>query len=574
MTQHIVFHIKNAPLKKSVRGLLAELPVVANTAYDWKYRWINSLTKLSDVQVNCLITDELADNWQPEANAVSERQPIVIMLIGPQQLQDLPLDDSRISDYLPIAFLNAALLEKCLASNLLIASLQRQIMYLKDHDATTGLATKSLFREQLDYTLEKAKRDRSLFAIMAIRIDNFSDLLGKLGHSGSEPVLRAVAQRLAGALSKGDLIAKGAGGEFLVLVDNIAVSSDVGRIAGNILKKMHQQPEIDEAEPCPTVSIGIGCYPESGANAASLMAATKDALSLASATGDEFRMLNKEVANISKQRFEIEQALPQALTRHELEVFYQPQCNLETGKVSGAEALLKWYRPTLGVVPADQFIPIAEASDAILTIGEWVLREALSEVEKWLKVSTIPPRLAVNVSGKQFKNNKILSDIETLLENTSIPKNCLELEITEHVFVENIESHRNIFKKLREIGVSIALDDFGIRYSALNYLKHFAVDTLKIDKSFIKMLPDSKGDAAIVRAIITMGHNLNMRVIAEGVEQEAQLEFLHDHKCDEVQGHLFSPSLPADQFIRLLDKDGNQDIGYVDASTAPVIESN
>lgn len=546
--------------------MLAELPVTANTDRHWQYHWISSLSKLPGLHADCLVADDLTKRWQPRSNTASGQRLIVILLAGPKQLQ---IADTRVSDYLPTAFLNAALLEKCLDGNLKAASLEQQIAHLKERDAVTGLATQSLFQKQLGYSLEKARRNDALFAVMAIRIDNFSDLLGKLGHAGSEPILQSVAQRLTTTLHKKDLIARGQSGEFLVLIEGINTIGDAGRHAHAILQSMQRHFEIGEEDLSPTASIGIGCYPESGTDIASLMAATQAALDLASETGDEFRMFNEEVANISRRHFEIEQALPEALRKRELEVFYQPQCDIESGKVCGAEALLRWYRPTLGEVAAEEFIPVAESSDAILDIGEWVLRESLSEMEKWFEYSKQPPRLAINVSGRQFRNKKILFDVEMLLENTAIPPGHLELELTERIFIENIESHRNVFKRLKSLGISIALDDFGTKYSSLNYLRYFPVDALKIDKTFTNSLPDSKGDADIVRAIIAMGHSLGMRVIAEGIERESQLEFLHDHKCDEVQGHLFSPGLPADQFIKLVDKDSNQDISYVDAVAVP-----
>lgn len=552
MKQHILLHIKNAALRKTVRMLLADLPL-AGSEQSFECTWMKSIDETAVHRVDCLIVDSLEGEWTPVKDTITGHMPPVIYLAGTDQISIELQNDPRIESILPTAYLNAALLEKHLTSGIRTAALQQQVMYLKDHDALTGLATQNLLQEQLRFALKDATQNKTKLALMAISIDKLDELGNRGERGGESAILRAVAQRLVTTLRKKDLVARAENDVFMVIIEDVRRTPDIARSAFELLNNMQRPFTVGEDELSLTISIGVALFPDSGSDMPALLGAARAALDLATATGNEFRFFDTVVANISKRHFEIEQALPDALTKKEFEVCYQPQFELDSGCVTGAEALLRWYQPSLGEVPPEIFIPIAEENDSIMNIGEWTLRESVAEAEKWYALDCPPIKLSVNVSGKQFRNQKILTDIESLLKKTGLPSKYLELEITERVFIQNIKSHQEIFSRLKDLGVRIALDDFGIGYSSLSYLKHFAIDTLKIDKSFIAALPDSKDDATIVRAIIALSHSLNIRVIAEGIENETQLEFLHEYKCDEVQGHLYSRPLPADQFIGLLD---------------------
>lgn len=550
MESHVTFKIRHGPLKKRLKALVAEFPAISEST-SWEFRWVNRVGDIADQHTDCIVLDALSPNWQPEPSSVNFRRPPVILL-SDKKRQPHRKAWGYVDECLSPKVLSAQLLEQCLRHSIRKTDLEHQVAYLQDHDALTGLVNQNLFGKSLEHALDRARGSQKLLALFAIRIDRFTDLLGQLGHLGREPLLRAAASRLTATLRRRDLLARAQGDEFLVLLEDIGSVAEATRSADKILQGMQREFEISSQKFALTISIGISSYPDSGTDRASVLAAAKAALDLALSEGNTCRIFDREVASISKRRFEIEQALPEALTRREFEVRYQPQFEIETGQISGAEALLRWYRPTLGEIPPEYFVHLAEESNAILDIGEWVLREALGEAEKWLGNGLPVIRLAVNVSGNQFRNHKILEDVRTLLANSKIQPEQLELELTERVYVHNLQSQKDVFDGLRELGVRIALDDFGVGYSSLSYLKHFAIDALKIDKSFITNLPDSTGDAAIVKAIITIGHSLGMNIIAEGVETEAQLEFLHEQGCDRVQGYFYAAELPGHQFAALI----------------------
>lgn len=558
MEIYVAFNIDNPDLKSKIEGILTELQALPRMN-SWTFNWVNDVAKIASTQTDCIVSDTLPEAWQLEPDLASPHRPPVILIAEEDEQRESTSLPAGVDEYLPPSSLGAIILEKCMRHSIHIAKLTYKVLDLQNHDALTGLASQNRFQEHLSNAIKQASDKSKLIAVLAIRVDGFSDLVSRLGHIGSGPLLRAIAGRLTTTLRKRDLAARFQDDEFMVLLEDIDSVSDATTSTQKILQNMRHDFEMNGNKIALTVSIGLGNYPDNGADQTEVIAAAKTALYLASEAGNEYRQFDSEVASIANRRLEIERALPEALTRRELEVRYQPQIELETGRISGAEALLRWYRPTLGTIPPEHFVPLAEENNSILYIGEWVLREALSEAEKWLKKHPSSICLSVNVSGNQFRNQKILSDVEGLLAESSVPAQQLELELTERVFVQNLKSHREVFDRLRELGVRIALDDFGIGYSSLNYLKNFAVDTLKIDKSFIAPLPDSRDDAAIVRAIIAMGHSLNMKIIAEGIETEAQLEFLHEQKCDEVQGHLFMTDLASQQFIRLL---GDPDTGH------------
>lgn len=550
MESHVTFKIRHGPLKKKLKVLVSEFQAISENT-SWQFRWVNKIGDIADKHTDCIVLDALSPNWQPEPSSVNFRYPPVILL-SDKKRQPNSKAWGYVEECLLPRMLNAQMLEQCLRYSIHKVDLEHQVTYLQDHDTLTGLANHNLFGKSLDHALEQARSNKKLLAVLAIRIDRFTDLFSQLGHLGSEPLLRALASRLTAALRRRDLVARAQGDEFLVLLEDIGSVAEATHSADKILQSMQRKFEISSQKLALTISIGISSYPDSGTDRASIMASAKAALDLALPEGNTCRIFDREVASISKRRFEIEQALPEALTRREFAVRYQPQFEIETGRIYGAEALLRWYRPTLGEIPPEYFVHLAEESNAILDIGEWVLREALDEAEKWLGNGLPAIQLSVNVSGNQFRDHKILEDVRALLANSKIQPGQLELELTERVYVHNLKSHKDVFDGLRELGVRIALDDFGVGYSSLSYLKHFAIDALKIDKSFIANLPDSTGDAAIVKAIITIGHSLGMHVIAEGVETEAQLEFLHEQGCDGVQGYFYSAELPGHQFAALI----------------------
>lgn len=548
MNRYVALHIHQIALKQRLVTITEEIKTLPYRGIEWCFNWVDELDKIVSKQTDCIILDALLQAWVPEPNPTNLRYPPVILL----NTADVAAIQGCVKDIVAPQSLNAVVLEQMLRHNIQQAQLEYELNHLKNHDSITGLINQDLFLEQTDAALKQARQNNTPLAILIMNIDNFSKLQSRLSHDENNALLQAFANRLTATLSRHNLASRVQGDEFLVLMQDVNDPIEIERNVQSILQNMRRDFEIGDQRISLTVSIGVGSYPDTGSDRKTIIEASRAARDLAIVKSDSHRMFDAKVAAVSKRRVEVSQALTDVLARRELEVHYQPQITLETSRISGAEALLRWYRPSMGKIEPEFFIPLAEANGTILSIGEWVLRETISEAMRWADEHQANMRLAVNVSGHQFRNQKILRDVENLLMQNDFSPARLELELTERVFVENIQNHRDVFTELNKLGVKIALDDFGIGYSSLNYLKNFSVDTLKIDKSFIAPLPDSKDDAAIVKAIIAMGHSLGMRVVAEGIETETQLQFLHDQQCDEVQGWFFADSLTADQFIKLL----------------------
>ena len=551
MDRYVTLHIHQAALKKRLVAITAEIATLPYRGIEWCFNWVDELDEIVSQQTDCIILDVLLPTWTPELDLTSLQHPPVILL----NTADATAIQGCVKDIVTVQSLNAVILEQTLRYNIQQTQLEYELNHLKNHDSVTGLANQDLFFEQTDIALKQARPNDTVLAILIMNIDNFSKLQSRLSHDENNILLQAFANRLTATLSRRNLASRVQGDEFLVLLHDLDSSEEIERNVQSILQSMRRDFEIGNQRINLTVSIGAGSYPNTGNDRETIIEASRAARDLAAVKGDSYRLFDAKVATVAKRRMKVSQALTDVLARRELEVHYQPQIELETGHISGAEALLRWYRPSIGKIEPEFFIPLAEGNGAILHIGEWVLREAIGEARRWTNERQAKMRLAVNVSGHQFRNQKILHDVEDLLAQSTFAPECLELELTERVFVENIQHHRDVFTELNKLGVRIALDDFGIGYSSLNYLKNFSVDTLKIDKSFIAPLPDSRDDAAIVKAIIAMGHSLGMRIVAEGIEAEAQLHFLHDQQCDEVQGWFFADSLTADQFVGLLEID-------------------
>lgn len=549
MKRTIALYVNSGSLKKQLIEITRQFTTLPERGAEWCFEWADNLEDIVQ-SADCIILDNAPEGWLPTLGSLGSSPPVI--LLGKK---DSDNNGDYFKDFLPLEYLTPIALEQSLRHNIEKSRLEHEVNYLRNHDSVTGLANQDLFFKQLVNATEQARQNNQKMAILMIRIDGFDNLLRRLNYTSENILLQAFVHRLSTILPGRSLIARAKqDNEALILLPKIDSVEEIKRLAQAILHNMRRGFEANDQKVNLTVSIGASSYPDHGTDAASIIQATRDALEFSAArAGDRFCLFDNAIAQASKQRLEIIQALPEALTRHELEVRYQPQMVLETSRISGAEALLRWHRAA-GDVPPETFIPLIESSSDILHIGEWVLREATRVAEGWVTNHQSKIRLAVNVSGHQFRDKKILLDVEDLLQESNLPPDQLELELTERVFVENIKTHRDVFTGLKDMGVRIAMDDFGVGYSSLSYLKHFSVDTLKIDRSFIASLPDSDNDAAIVRAIIAMGHRLDMRVIAEGIETESQLEFLHQHHCDEVQGHFFMADLSAEKFDQLISR--------------------
>jgi diguanylate cyclase (GGDEF)-like protein/PAS domain S-box-containing protein len=417
---------------------------------------------------------------------------------------------------------------------------EEQIEYQAYHDSLTGLPNRLLFRDRLTIALAHARRLETPVAVMFLDLDRFKVVNDTLGHSLGDELLRIVAERLRSELREGDTIARMGGDEFTVLLGDLKDADFAAAIAQKLLDVVAQPIRLQGHDLYLTTSIGLALFPTDGETAEALLQSADSAMYRAKDLGrNAFQMCSAAMNTRAVERLSVENALRHAVDRGELAIHYQPIVMLESGDVAGMEALLRWNRPGHGLVPPAQFIEIAEETRLILPIGEWVLREACKRAVQWQSAADAPRRVSVNLSPRQFQQSNLLEIVGQALAESGLPADALELEITESTAMLNTERTMATLADLRALGVHIALDDFGTGHSSLNYLRRFPIDRVKIDREFVQGIEESASDRAIIAAIVTMAHGLNMAVTAEGVETEPQATFLRDQHCEEVQGFLF-----------------------------------
>ena len=431
-----------------------------------------------------------------------------------------------------------------------------RMAHLAQHDALTGLPNRILLNDRLAQSIALAHRQGKSFAVMFMDLDHFKNINDSLGHGVGDQLLRSVAQRLTAAVRSTDTICRQGGDEFVVLLADIEHAEDAALSAQKLLDTLAVSHRIEHFELHITGSIGISIYPDNGQDADTLIKNADTAMYRAKEGGrNHFQFFEPNMTVVANERHAIESGLRGALSRQEFVLHYQPKINLETGTISGIEALIRWQHPERGLVLPEQFIGIAEESGLIVEIGEWVLREACSQARSWQDAGVAPVPVAVNISVVQFRHKAFLKSLTDILEDTGLPPHCLELELTESVLMQDAEATTSVLMALKAMGVRLAIDDFGTGYSSLSYLKRFPIDTLKIDQSFMSDIRDAtsdSGDAGIVAAVVSMGKILKQCVIAEGVETREQMAFLQIQGCGEGQGFYFSKPLTADAVLALL----------------------
>ncbi|MEE4301608.1 MAG: bifunctional diguanylate cyclase/phosphodiesterase [Pseudomonadales bacterium] len=479
----------------------------------------------------------------------------------------------RVDEVLPARELSPLLLERTLRLCDQQRTLTGRIEYLAQRDVLTGLPNRRLFERQLELALLGAERHDRRIAVGCLAIDGFLELAAELGQARTEQLLIATAERLGASLRRSDLVARAHEDSFLLMLELPGEATDLAIAAEKLLASVSQALVLDGARVRPRASLGMALYPAGGHHAEALLNEARSALAeVQDSGGDDFRFFDAELEVVTRQRRLIEEALPGAIERGELSVRYQPRLDLARMRITGAEVLARWRSPEFGEVSPDRFIPVAEESGAIARVGAWVLRTALADLRRWQDAGH-PLHLAVNVSAGQFRREDFAARVRREIGAAGIAPDALELEITERVFVTNVTEHLALFDELTDLGIGFAVDDFGIGYSSLAYLKHFPVHALKIDRAFVGPLPASPEDAAIVRAIVALGHALGLRVVAEGVETQAQLEFLHGAGCDEVQGFLISPGCTPEEFETLLETGVSLATSPVDVGAGPLREA-
>ena len=431
---------------------------------------------------------------------------------------------------------------------------EEQVKHLAFHDPLTNLPNRLLFNDRLTLAVAQAHRHNQRLAVLFLDLDRFKVINDSLGHSVGDELLRQVAERIQEYVREGDTVARLGGDEFTLLVPGISAEEDAAKIARKICEAIHDPFWIDGRELFVTTSVGVSVYPSDGHDGETLVRNADSAMYRAKEQGrDNYQLYTPAMNAKAVERLSLESRLRQAVANDELELHFQPFIDLRTAEVLGAEALIRWRHPELGLIPPMDFIPIAELSGLIVPIGEWVLRTACAEARKWHKKGFGRMTVSVNLSSRQFQQTDLVSQVTNALEETGLEADKLDLEITESNAMQNAEHSINTLRGLKNRGVRISMDDFGTGYSSLNYLKRFPIDRIKLDQSFVRDLPSDKDDAAIAMAVIAMGRSLELVVIAEGVETEEQLAFLKGHECDQLQGFLLSRPLTSEDFDRFLD---------------------
>ena len=428
-----------------------------------------------------------------------------------------------------------------------------RIQYLATYDPLTDLPNRTLFADRLSQALMNTRRYKRQTAVILLDLDRFRTINDTLGPPVGDQVLVEVGRRLQLQVREGDTVGRRGGNEFGFVMANVAHEHDAITLAQRMLDAVARPFEVAGSSLSLTASIGISVAPRDGDDAEKLVQAADIALARAKASGrNAFRFYSPAMDADAARRLSLELALRDALARRELFVVYQPQVSLESGHLIGMEALLRWQHPQYGLVSPAEFIPIAEETGLIIAIGQWVLETACEQTRRWLDLGTVNLRVAVNLSTRQFRQNNLVAQVASALKRSGLSAAALELEITESAFIDNVEAATAQAMALKALGIKLSLDDFGTGYSSLAYLSRFPFDKLKIDQTFIHDITENPVNAAIATAAIVMARSLNLTVMAEGVETEAQARFLRSRRCDSMQGYLFSRPLLPEDFERLL----------------------
>ncbi|RXT04548.1 EAL domain-containing protein [Ammoniphilus sp. CFH 90114] len=428
-----------------------------------------------------------------------------------------------------------------------LESYTKQIRYQAEHDSLTNLPNRRAFTTQLQKHIEKADMNKDTIAVMFLDLDRFKSVNDGLGHTFGDQLLIAVANRMLDSLGQAYRIG---GDEFTIILTDTS-REEVGKMAQKILTMLNQPFTLDEHEVFVTTSIGISLFPTDGESVEHLVKNADIAMYRAKEEGkNTYHFFNSELNEQLLKRTTLERELRKALQRNEFQLYYQPKVNMKTGQITGVEALIRWFHPEMGLVSPGEFIPIAEETGLIKSIGDWVLRTACAQNKLWQEQGYPPMRVAVNLSAQQFQQSNLIHTIMDVLEQTKLEAKYLEIEITENVAMSNADFVIEKLNKLKSLGIHLAIDDFGTGYSSLSYLKKFPIDTLKIDRSFIRDISKDIDNETIITTIIVMAHHLKLNIVAEGVEEEHQLSFLRQQNCHEIQGFLIARPLSVQDFER------------------------
>ncbi len=498
---------------------------------------------LSDAEgVNVLMSIQDIDNRLPIVVISGEDDDAIVIRVMKAGAQDYLLK-SKVDGYLVSRAVDYAIERK---------HIEKGLSFLAQYDSLTGLANRALFRERLSRALIRADRNKKIVALMFIDLDRFKNINDSMGHDVGDELLVEVGKKLTACTREGDTIARLGGDEFTILLEDVACIDDASLVARKILAQMQEPITINGFELYVSPSIGITLYPIDNNNEKDLLRSADAAMYKAKASGRNcYRFYTADLNEHLQEKVEMENNLRCAIENDELLLYYQPKFTIDNRELIGAEALIRWRHANKGMISPALFIPLAEETGLIHDITEWVFAEACSQNSKWQLAGFPPFRMSINLSPKQFNQPNIDQTIFNRIVCADLAPKYIELEITEGALVEDVEKSNDILHSLKKRGIMISVDDFGTGYSSLSYLKKFALDTLKIDQSFVRDIMEDSDDAAIVTAIIALAKSLRLNVIAEGVETKEQLEFLRQKGCNQAQGYYLGKPVPAKEFEQL-----------------------
>ncbi len=434
-----------------------------------------------------------------------------------------------------------------------LKQVEEQLHHLIHYDSLTNLPNQFLLRERLNQLIIQADYEDSLVPIFLLKLDRFNQINSILGHLVGDLLLKAVAQRLITCLGENQTVTRLQVDQFVILLEPIKKKQEIANVAQTILHSLSQPFLLEDQEVFITANIGIALYPFDSSDTNTLIKYASMATDFArKQTANSCQFYNKVIDTSCANKLLLDSKLHYALERKELQLYYQPQVDLQTGKIVGAEALLRWHHPEIGVISPVDFIPIAEDNGLIIPITEWALMTACKQNKLWQLANFPPLRIAVNLSGYYFSQPNFSKRLINILEKVGLEPKYLELELTESILIKDTDSVNVILKEMQSLGIQIAIDDFGTGYSSLSYLKKFSLNTLKIDRCFVNGIVDDEKTAALATAIIQIAHSMSLKTVAEGVETEAELSLLRHQGCDQIQGYLFSRPLPVTEFTKLL----------------------
>ncbi|SDR41434.1 diguanylate cyclase (GGDEF) domain-containing protein [Pseudomonas grimontii] len=428
-----------------------------------------------------------------------------------------------------------------------------KVSHLLQYDALTELPNSTLLGDRLTQAIALGRRHDTQLAVMFIGLDRFKRINNALGYPVGDEVLQQVSQSLVAAVRESDSVFRYGSDEFVILLNDVLHPQQTQHIAQKILQAISATRHVAGHDLSVTASLGISIYPNDSSTAVELIKHAETAMhTTKERSPDDFSFYTEDMNLRAQHQQNLESAIRQALEHNEFALHYQPKLDLKTGRILGAEALIRWFQPRSGWVHPADFIPVAEDSGLIVPLTQWVLRHACEQAQAWRTMGLAPLRISVNISAIDFRQREFVDNLAAILKQTGLPPNQLELEITESVLMQNVDETVDILNRIKAMGVRLALDDFGTGYSSLSYLRRFPIDVLKIDQSFVRGLHENSQDAQLISAIIGMGKSLELNIIAEGVETVEQLNFLRSQQCEEGQGFLFSKAIPAKDFAQLL----------------------